>query len=125
MTKEDKELLLKDLCARLPYGVKISHRGDVHQIQCISPSGEFKNYDYDAWFPIESCKPYLRPMSSMTEEEKRIYREIQDYFIDDSRVKHYFECIASLDYLNSIHVDFRGLIPLGLALEAPDGMYHD
>ena len=70
MTQEEKQLLLKDLCARLPYGINVHHRGSIEEISEISPEGEFKNRRYDAWFGIETCKPYLRPMSSMTEKEK-------------------------------------------------------
>lgn len=122
MTQEDKNLLLRDLCARLPYGVVL---------QCVDPN--FKGYvDWklikidieenlvvttnDVWtdeYLIEKVKPYLRPMSSMTEEERKEYWDI-------TSVSNH---CAAIDWLNARHFDYRGLIEKGLALEAPDGMY--
>lgn len=121
MTKEEKQLLFKDLSARLPYGVKILHRNSVEEIAEMSPEGYFKNRNYNAWFNIETCKPYLCPMSSMTEEEKKEYDQLRY----DPWHSHYDENICSkvLDWLNAHHFDYRGLIEKGLALEAPEGMY--
>ena len=114
MTKEEKELLLKDLCARLPYGVKGLHRGQVHKLftidgrevngACIQVDG------YNAWFPVETFKPYLRPMSSMTEEENKEFGNCVTIYDD-------------VDIMLSHHLDCRGLIEKGLALEALEGMY--
>ena len=133
MTQEEKQLLLKDLCARLPYGVKIQV-----YYEDIAGSGYFDETVWsidndepfhvnDRW--IENIKPYLRPMSSMTEEEKHkllkfgavTYLENEEV-IDVSCVG--FERHADVqDYLNACHFDYRGLIDKGLALEASEGMY--
>ena len=85
MTNAEKKLLLIDLCSRQPYGVKGLHRGKVHKLftidgrvvsnACIQVDG------YDAWFSIDTFKPYLRPMSSMTEEEIKEYRNLSDEVI--------------------------------------------
>lgn len=127
MTQEDKQLLLKDLCARLPYGpIKVLHRGEVELITNIEYSGCFQVERYKAWFHQDttSVKPYLRPLSSMTEEEKK------EYDLISGQVKTFYgreaesrECANLTDWLNKNHFDYRGLIEKGLALEAPEGMY--
>lgn len=101
MTQEDRELLLKDICARLPYGIFVKE-GDVDDKVIYT-------YDYHPY--IETCKPYLRPMSSMTEEERAFYFAIDEAFA------------TCVDWLNAHHFDYRGLISMGLAIEAPEGMY--
>lgn len=69
-------------------------------------------------------RPYLRPMSSMTKEEIEIYRSYCDFDDGDyTGNPMWFDTIESFDYLYSRHFDFRNLIPRGLALEAPEGMY--
>ena len=125
MTKEEKQLLLVDLCARLPYGVICTdnRHGDsrVTYIDITPDDIEQKNgkvvvyyFDFDECGELENCKPYLRPMSSMTEEEKRVY-----LLFSLSRCNE--KC---LDWLNAHHFDYRGLIPMGLALKALEGMYN-
>lgn len=134
MTQEDKQLLLKDLSARLPYGVmmKVSHLS--HPIAL----------DEFVLFTIKTGKeegiPYLRPMSSMTEEELKElndkYGNIAYFFIQ--KPPYYYglqaqhEDIGSIeisefskiyDWLNAHHFDYRCLIEKGLALEAPEDMY--
>ena len=102
MTQEEKDLLLKDLCARLPYGVKVTN--GIHTITltpCSDTSIIIKN---------EHILPYLRPMSSMSEEERRYLQKLPFPY-------------DFVDWLNAHHFDYRGLIPKGLALEAPEGMY--
>ena len=135
MTQEEKDLLLKDLCAKLPYGVKVQV-----YYEDIAGSGFFDETVWsidndepfhvnDRW--IENIKPYLRPMSSMTEEEdkewhslmRKEYREQYPNSAVDTSYYEYFPTIESFDYLYSRHLDFRGLIPMNLALEAPEGMY--
>lgn len=115
MTQEDKTLLLKDLCGRLPYGVKLDNGLKLRSIdvltKIVSCSGSDRRVDY--------VKPYLRSMSSMTEEEKKELNSILEfqYYSDDS-------CMCeSTDWLNAHHFDYRGLIEKGLALEAPKDMY--
>ena len=144
MTKEEKQLLLKDLCARFPYGVKGLHRGQVHELftidgrevnnACIQVDG------YDAWFSVDTFKPYLRPMSSMTDNERGEYRKafdkdftiLEDSLITPIAYKYADGTIVrdrilfnELDWLNENMFDYRGLIPMGLALEAPEGMYEN
>ncbi len=142
MTQENKELLLKDLCARLPYGVKCNvwygpkspalnekdkYTDDI--LETINPKKgncTFHNaigYDF-GFFPVEHVKPYLRPMSSMTEEE---YKDLCNsctwlWFEDDLRTVTHgdYKCY---DWLTVHHFDYRGLIEKGVALEAPEGMY--
>jgi hypothetical protein len=120
MTQEEKQLLLKDLCARLPYGV-IVHNEEGHEgyLNSINQTifGVELGVNITATrrvdFQLDTCKPYLRPMSSMTEEEKDEYDRL-------------VMCNASWvvdDWLNAHQFDYRGLIPVGLALEVPEGMY--
>lgn len=123
MTEEEKHLLLIDLCGRLPYGVKImfSHNGfrwDWEQTLNEITKCEDGEYAVNGW-GIHGIKPYLRPMSSMIDEEKKELNNILEfqYYSDDS-------CMCeSTDWLISHHFDYRGLIDKGLALEAPEGMY--
>jgi len=110
MTNEEKQLLLADLCARLPYGV---------MVECSIECGESIDLILSTSHIDELVdnslivKPYLRPMSSMTDEEKGISEQI---YKDSGFWAHF-------DWLNANHFDYRGLIPMGLALEAPEGMY--
>ena len=117
MTQEEKQLLLKDICARLPYGI-IYHRNDGANIKLkeIDINRGYLNYTDD----IEKmeCKPYLRPLSSMTDEEENEYNSLNAY--EGGVFPHTEE---ALDWLNENHFDHRGLIPMGLALEAPEEMY--
>ena len=129
MTTEDKQLLLKDLCARLPYVVKcrLSVKGaDVSITEKLNLGG-LEHFIYGTMDVL----PYLRPMSSMTEEEQKEYnatmrqeyREAYPYSIVDTHYYEQFITYKTFDWLNSHHFDFRGLIKKGLALEAKDGMY--
>ena len=122
MTQEEKQLLLQDLCARLSYGVKCTTKltgyNDVYIIQGVYEDNVFIDcpvYEEgdDEWM-IESIIPFLRPMSSMTEEEEWKYNYIKENHTN----------WEAYDYLNSIHIDYRGLISMGLAIEAPEGMYN-
>ena len=126
MNKKDKELLLKDLHARSPYGVLFKSEDDenLQEIHYIKDEEIYTRTYPNLPYWIETIKPYLRPMSSMTEEEKIIYRSKQTIIFDFKNNKLYVDNYYSLDYLNSIHVDYRGLIDKGIALEAPEGMYN-
>lgn len=112
MTQEEKQLLLKDLSARLPYGVICtdSRHGDsrITEVDTVSEVVYFD--DVDEYVEIKNCKPYLRPMSSMTEEEKIDYRAFFNY----DGVEYPDEYI---DWLNKNMFDYRGLIEKGLAIE--------
>ena len=125
MTREDKELLLKDLCARLPYKVMVHIRYNTKE-PCY---GELTLKDIQLFidYKIETIKLYLRPMSSMTEGEKTEYFNVIKNSID------FYNCpksedvcflIIPIDWLNKNHFDYRGLIEKGLALEAPERMYN-
>ena len=130
MTTEEKQLLLRDLCARLPYKVRALYYGSDEEcytqdaiesidITCTEPEILIGQYG----LRLEDVKPYLRPMSSMTKEERLVYEQrLHDVgrsvdVIDADDVE------AHIDWLLSNHFDFRGLIPKGLALVALDGMY--
>lgn len=138
MEEKDKQLLIADLCARLPYGV---------WVECCGISGKLDNiwlthfynggnavvdvngntdffHDSD-YFDITKIKPYLRPTSSMTDEE---YNDLCMYcswvWHDDSenltKIRGDYKCY---DWLDAHYFDYRGLIEKGLALEAPKDMY--
>lgn len=122
MTQQDRDLLLKDLCARLPYGVKVK----------VTPVPELKHLSYDAklfnintnniigiiiddnskYIPhnIEEIKPYLFPLSSMTEEQKKDLAKFVANGVYDENIVY--------DWYNKNHFDYRGLIPMGLAKDA-------
>ena len=138
MTRIKRELLFRDLCARLPYGVKVYglyspegsfyskwHNGEliaIDRTNTKNPSFEVKFENpvpYRDYCGIEEIKPYLRPMSSMTEEEEKEYKHLtscSDYTIFTTSDK-------VVAWLDRKMFDHRGLIPNGLALEAPEGMY--
>lgn len=129
MTQEDKELLLVDLCARLPYGVKCTTKSSwngIYTIEGYKDNRVFLDcpvYDEgdDEWM-IESIVPYLRPMDSMTKEEKKEYESLcilipVNYDSDLSKYDYYTtDSIDSFDWLNAHHFDYRGLIEKGLAI---------
>ena len=119
MTQEEKQLVLKDLCGRLLYHVMVEYRGAIIDLT-----------QYARSIKIEDCKPYLRPMSSMTEEECKILGSIsatlENKLIEVlPNIPYYIEVAVpdQIDWLNEHHFDYRGLIEKGLALEAPKGMY--
>ena len=142
MTPEEKQLLLKDLCARLPYGVNCSctwcHEVPNGTTGCVQELSTFlideieimDNPEYDC--QICDVKPYLRPMSSMTEEEEKEYSNahVLDNCDELANIQKYGNKYIQLarthahDYLVSHHFDYRGLIEIGLAIEAPEGMYN-
>lgn len=132
MTQKDKELLFIDLCNRIHYKtICTSKRFDKSILVGMDDDGAtFSHVDclgqtvYELLDIIEfDVKPYLRPMSSMTEEEEKEYTNIDNrsYYCP----KDYAHIPASerIDWLNKHHFDYRGLIEKGLALEAPEGMY--
>lgn len=122
MTEEEKRLLLIDLCARLPYGVKALtpwKKDGPGLVTLIDITSSRQVRVFEDWFKIEEVKPYLRSMLSMTDEEKKKVH----YFVESHKLGNCSRSGAISDYLNSIHIDYRGLIEKGLALEAPEGMY--
>ena len=163
MTQENKELLLKDLTARLPYGVIVQqspkyadkHFADKwetepHDFNIIGIIGKNtlvtdKNVTERTYAkgivskPVTICiydgltkqtaRPYLRPMSNMTKEERRELCNIRPCYINSDDIVNGTQCNTFMqasecqDWLNVRHFDYRGLIEKGLALEAPEGMY--
>ena len=155
MTPKDKELLLKDLCARLPYEVVgkceidasydtsfdtkfQTHKFDamVYGLKADSlfvypliedrDEQEFANEEVANGIDILDFKPYLFPMSSMTEEQKKEYNLLQNfvpiyyYGFDIMVDKELYDTWESIDYLNAHHLDYRGLIDKGLAIDATE-----
>lgn len=128
MTQEEKILLLQDLCARLPYGVVVHFEGWNPEKLTQIDLRELVFNDMGG-IPI----PYLRPLSSMSDEE---YQEFNDI-----RTEHALKCLELSDkesfelgmrlqqeemsYLYQRHYDINNLIPKGLAIEAPEGMYNN
>lgn len=124
MTQEDKELLLKDICARMSYGVILhfdekTDQDDERLYGMRENGGKFLINDA---FYIEEVKPYLLSMSSMTEEQRR---EQEAYFIC---IKHdmSFSICRYMEWCYKNHLDVNGLIPKGLAIDATGlGIYEN
>ena len=143
MTREEKSLLLQDLSARLPYKVMVCVDNDRKPLPLkgITFEEESKMFNTPSRYACEIgggayshiyVKPYLRPMSSMTEEENKQVKELCILLWSDSNGKIGFDgfgnisgedVLTAIDWLNAHHFDYRGLIAKGLALEAPEGMY--
>lgn len=132
--KEEKDLIIKDLCARLPYSglqIHISYEDGFKYDKTLTYE-DVKNYSQLPACSTTIVKPYLRSLSSMTEEEYQDFNNI--------RTEHALKCLELSDkesfefgmrlqqeemsYLYQRHYDVCGLIPKGLALEAPEGMYN-
>jgi hypothetical protein len=146
MTQEDKELSFIDISGRLHYGVIVNYKEDeydhrkweitnLHTLS-YSKSGTLIDTDYDGWISYEEHKgcgmstgskpfrfgeilPYLRPISSMTEEEKEEYCNLQDKFLCSSQYL-VTDAYELFDWLNAHHFDYRGLIEKGLAIEVTE-----
>lgn len=133
MTQEEKELLLKDLCARIPYDVKVLYDNKVYNIDYVSGTYEeiklddiYTNYTLN----ISVVKPYLFPLSSMTKEQLFDVQEmlgkneieIEDSFLrildSDRNTISYLEILALLEWFYKNHFDINGLIEKGLAIDA-------
>lgn len=148
MTNEEKQLLLVDLCGRLPYGTKIEcgtdydFKNDITDtckllsVNIDNELCEIQTLDKNRYVfneSLDTIKPYLRPLSSMTGEEEiemtQILEEVYDSsftmnkLVEDVRMQEYIPS-KYVDWLNKHHFDYRGLIPKGLALEAPEDMYN-
>ena len=126
MKQEDKELLLRDLCARLPYGVKVK-LGDNPNIFDLQYRIKFAVMYGDSdkledILDITNIKPYLFPLSSMTEEQNEKALSLLkncDYYLIDGVIKWLDNCpIEFFDWCDKHHFDYRGLIPMGLANDA-------
>lgn len=126
MTQEQKDLLLKDLCARLPYGVKVQFKVNrvienkdnyIYNVDgeysYISDGKSYLTLDIIKALSnnhLDEIKPYLFPFSSMTEEQKKEYLELVGIRV--------FPNIFLIDWFNKNHIDYRGLIPNDLANDA-------
>ena len=134
MTQEDKEILIQDLCGRLPYGVKAyiknwsnldrKYYEGVYTVESIDPSlktifadSERSCVEVIVGYDDYEIKPYLFHLSSMTEEQK-IFLRCQNWCIAINTSGTVETTIEGFDWLNKNHFDYRGLIPMGLALDA-------
>ena len=118
MTQEDKELLLKDLCARLPYNLKCEYNGEIYEVLGVAHGrvSVVKPFMSNSEWPlIEEVKPYLFPLSSMTEEQLPHYMATLKY---DKEIEGMVETSDTFDWFNKEHFDYRGLIEKSLALDA-------
>ena len=129
MTKEDRERLLKDLGGRLPYGVKILDipANVVGKLFLISTTDtvQYETADDTGIQTLYNIKPYLLPLSSMTEEQKREYNMLLTDILtyeyeggDIVTVIDTYDNWVSIDYLIANHFDYRYLIEDGLAIDA-------
>ena len=131
MTQEQKDLLLKDLCGRLPYGVKavltrtncrdsvnkVSEK-DIYSFRTGRPLEEdYGQHDYYR-VVVTDIKPYLFPMSSMSEEQKIIYGDLCYAIIHSLAWDTQAALNELVDWLNENHFDYNNLIPMGLSLDA-------
>jgi hypothetical protein len=122
MTQEQKDLLLKDLCARSPYGVKCGVFDDAYikTLSGVLPGNVynelyFKELDWkdcNGFVDVRYCKPYLFPLSSMTEEQ------IKEWNILASHFAFTLESIKIFAFYHQNHIDYNGLIEKGLAIDA-------
>ena len=125
MKQEDKELLLKDLSSRLLYNCRVFYEYiDNLDNKTYGYSLTLNTWCIDEFIANKAViKPYLRPMSSMTEEERKEYELLANHCIVTSIGFIHLEAAPLIDWLNTHHFDFRNLIERGLALEALEGMY--
>lgn len=153
MTQKEKKLLFKDLSARLPYHVRVKVwlKDGTTEEGPLDLEHNYGNVLQDAFFyynKIVDIKPYLRSMSSMTDEERKEFSkllvkryceedweghistsyciEIDNVYTDDEDGIKYPSAFSmdAIDWLNAHHFDYRGLIEKDLAIEAPEGMYN-
>lgn len=144
MTDQEKQLLLKDLAARVPYGIMVDQSlypqplaSNIQRLKNVQANDCVQLYwkYFNEFISIDHIKPYLRPMSSMTEEERLELSRLTDdkfkfylYTVKPEIVCYekynYLEGLKVLDWLNAHHFDYRRLIEKGLALEAPKNMYN-
>lgn len=115
MTQAEKDLLLIDLCTRFPYNVKVIYENKVFNIDYISAKYEEIKLDIPDNYTlnIAEVKPYLFPLSSMTDEQEKEYDDLNGY-----ELGVFPQTEDALDYLIANHFDYRGLIPKGLANDA-------
>lgn len=146
MKREDKELLLKDLCSRLPYGVKLGFYAPVTNqtyictLLGLDPQEDepviAKTENGNFYLAVDNVKPYLFPLSSITDEQLNELKEITDLKYDQNTLElvewtethktlefwleeiPQYKVIEVFDWLNKNHFDYRCLIERGLAIDA-------
>ena len=118
MTQNEKELLLKDLCCRLPYGVKVLYKENIYRISDVSINNKTITICGETGYPIEveiqKVKHYLLSDSSMNMDQRIEYCKTLVIFSES----HCSQTHETYDWLNKNHFDYRGLIPMSLALDA-------
>ena len=142
MTQEEKNILIKELCMRIPYGVKCNINGELCKVTRVDVECQQvylkKDDEHGGTYSIargDIIKPYLRPLLNMTEKEKDDFYykgsgEV-DNTIDEkgmffrNNIVPFDDINYAIDWLNAHHFDYRGLIEKGLALVAPEDMYQD
>lgn len=134
MTQNDKDLLLKDLCSRLPYGVQMNHIAD-NEVSPVTLIGIDRDYvilqgagGY-SYVPVEHYKPYLLPLSSMTDEQRKELEELglgfyvtcqdidDDGYMWNEKVFQIIPCTETDNWMNAHHFDIHGLIEKSLAID--------
>ena len=131
MTQENKELLLKDLCNRIMYGVKCTVYEDtsVHTLSGVLPNNVYNELYFEelnwkecnGFADIQYCKPYLFPLSSMTTEQRYELHDLVhnlNVLAINGEIKDWIVVSLEIDWYNKNHIDYRGLIPKGLANDA-------
>lgn len=125
MEESSKQLLLKDLCARLPYGVKFLRESwNFEWDEELSVIEVLKDIDKDGYinntkvYTVDDIKPYLFPMSSMTEVEKEEYCQLQQRVIYNSKGVINEDVTKYINWCYKKHLDINNLIPMGLAIDA-------
>ena len=128
MTQEQKDLLLKDLCARLPYGVIVNVKGFDYDYnskltQIYNSVGCSIQVTTNIPYDIEQVKPYLFPLSSMTERQCYELSSIRSSFQDcwkyiKTPIPLSICNFEQIEWFHKNHFDYRGLIPMGMAIDA-------
>ena len=124
MTQEDKELIFNELCARLPYHVKckIWLKDGTTEEGLLDLQHNYDNVLQDAFYynKIKDIKPYLFPLSSMTEEEKEEYCQLQQKVIYNSKGVINEDVTKYINWCYKKHLDINNLIPMGLAIDSTE-----
>lgn len=130
MVTEDRKMLAEELSSRLPYGVMVSidqYDGTTIQRKLIAVC--YKGLELSLYVDgvegflveeIANVKPYLRPLSDMTEKERDEYEDMRMDICDKMRT---WKCFRMIKWFNERFLDYNYLIDKGYALVAPKGMY--
>lgn len=134
MRQNEKDLLIKDLCARLPYGVKVEYENEIFDVEYVCPMYEEVKLDIpETWtIDVSDVKPYLFPLSSMTEEQKYDFYcrfiendcdfdDFKEFYLDNGMWHKLLTSLddieAIIDWFNKNHLDYRNLIGKNLAID--------